>query len=112
MAVLSEGLLNQFAYTYVDGHRKELKRYTDVKVFSLGFREDLFSSFTQYAAQKGIKGTPSELATARLYINRQLKALVARQLWRDNGYYMVVNSYDKTVEKALEAIQKYNTLLN
>ena len=109
--VLSAGLLNQFAYTYVDSHRKELKKYTDVSVFNKQFNEDVFTSFVQYALQKGITGKPKELGLAKMYINRQLKALIARQLWRDNGYFTVVNSYDKTVEKALDAIQKYNTLL-
>lgn len=109
--VLSAGLLNQFSYTYVDSHRKELKKYTNVMMFNTQFKEDLFEQFTQYAAQKGINGKASDLVLARVYINRQLKALVARQLWRDNGYFTVVNSYDKTVEKALESIRKYNTLL-
>lgn len=109
--VLSAGLLNQFAYTYVDSHRKALKRYTDVRMFNTQFNDNLFLAFTAYASQKGITGKPKELELAKPYINRQLKALIARQLWRDNGYFTVVNSYDKTVEKALEAIQKYNTLL-
>jgi carboxyl-terminal processing protease len=109
--VLSAGLLNQFAYTYVDSHRKALKRYTDVRMFNTQFNDNLFLAFTAYASQKGISGKPKELELAKPYINRQLKALIARQLWRDNGYFTVVNSYDKTVEKALEAIQKYNTLL-
>jgi carboxyl-terminal processing protease len=109
--VLSAGLLNQFSYTYVDGHRNELKKYSNVAVFNNQFKDDLFALFVQYAAQKGIKGKASELALAKPFIGRQLKALVARQLWRDNGYYTVVNSYDQTVGKALDAIQKYNTLL-
>ncbi|MES2558455.1 MAG: S41 family peptidase [Bacteroidota bacterium] len=109
--VLSAGLLNQFSYTYVDGHRKELKKYTNVMVFNNTFNEDLFTLFTKYAAQKGIIGKPGDQALAKPFISKQLKAMVARQLWRDNGYYTVVNSYDKTVERALDAIQKYNTLL-
>jgi carboxyl-terminal processing protease len=109
--VLSEGLLNQFAYTYVDGNRKKLKTYTNVQAFNNNFNEDLVTSFATYAKAKGIIGNPKEMMKAQGYINRQLKALVARQLWRDMGYFTVTNTYDHTVQRALKALDNYDTLL-
>jgi carboxyl-terminal processing protease len=109
--VLSAGLLNQFAYTYVDEYRKQLKQYPNVNSFNNEFNTNLFSSFTTYAAQKGVIGNKQDLINAQPYLAKQLKALVARQLWRDNGYYTVVNAYDKTIAKALEALQQYQTIL-
>lgn len=108
---LSAGLLNQFAYTYVDGHRKQLKAYPDVQAFNNRFNEDLFTQFAAYAGAKGVKGTDKEMQRSKEFINRQLKALVARQLWRDMGYFTVTNTYDRTVQKALNALNNYDQLL-
>jgi carboxyl-terminal processing protease len=109
--VLSEGLLNKFTYMYVDAHRNELKKYTDVVQFNKQFTTDVFTPFTNYAADKGIKATSAQIEKSKLFLSRQLKAQIARQLWRDNGYYTVVNSYDNTVAKALNAIKNYDKLL-
>ncbi len=106
--VLSAGLLRQFTYTYVDEHRNELKKYSDVVQFNKQFNADLFTQFTSYTTAKGIEATDLEKQKARLFISRQLKALIARQLWHDNGYYTVMNSYDHTIERALNALKDYN----
>lgn len=107
----SEGLLNQFAYTYVDNHRKQLKSYAHVDDFNKRFNEDLFAQFVMYAEGKGIKGTPNDLKRSGQFINRQLKALVARQLWRDMGYFTVSNTHDRTLQKALSVLNNYDQLL-
>ena len=109
--VLSAGLLNQFCYSYVDAHRLMLKKYTDVIAFNNRFNDDVFTQFINYATAKGVKASTTDNKQTKEFISRQLKALIARQLWRDNGYYTVTNSYDKTVLKALEAIQHYNQIL-
>jgi carboxyl-terminal processing protease len=109
--VLSAGLLNQFAYTYVDHHRKQLKAYEHVGDFNTRFNEDLFPQFAAYAEAKGIKGTDKDMQRSGQYIHRQLKALVARQLWRDMGYFTVTNTYDRTVQKALNVLNNYDQLL-
>jgi carboxyl-terminal processing protease len=110
--VLSSGALNQFAYTYVDAHRKQLKAYPYVEAFVKGFNEDLYAQFIRYAAEKGVEGDQKDAQRAKQYINRQLKALVARQLWRDMGYFTVTNAYDHTVQRALSVLDTgYDELL-
>ena len=42
----------------------------------------------------------------KAFIANRNKALIARQLWRTNGYFVVANAADILVEKALSAIQK------
>jgi carboxyl-terminal processing protease len=109
--VQSEGLLNQFAYTYVDSHRKQLKAYPDVQAFTNRFNEDLFPAFVAFAAGKDVKGSEKDMQRSGAHINRQLKALIARQLWRDNGYFTVTNTYDRTVQKALGVMNNYEQWL-
>ena len=40
------------------------------------------------------------------YLFRALKTSVARQIWRNEGYFEVTNTDDKTVMKAMEILVK------
>lgn len=110
--LLSAGLLSQFVFTYVDGHRKELSKYANVVEFKQNFKADLLALFTQYAAAKGVTGTMEERKQSATYLQRQLKALVARQLWRDKGYYTLMSAEDEAIQKAKNAFSRYRQILH
>ena len=42
----------------------------------------------------------------KCYLNKVLKTAVARQLWRNEGYFEVSNLDDNAVQKALELLRK------
>jgi carboxyl-terminal processing protease len=109
--LLSAGLVNQFAYTYVDAHRSRLKTFADVDQFKRNFNDDLYPAFIAYATEKGVNATPAEQQKVKVFFSRHIKALIARQLWRDNGYFYIVNSYDPTIEKALDVFKHYEQFL-
>lgn len=110
--VLSRNLLNQFAYSYTDMHRASLKAYKNPKQFSTQFHTDLMPEFVAYVKGKDVKITPAELSRSGQYINVHLKALVARQLWRDQGYFTVISATDKPIQKALDVLGNYEKLLS
>ena len=109
---MSSSLLNQFAYTYTDKHRSELKKYTDVKKFNSQFNDKIFEEFVAYASTKNVKATKEEIQKSGEYIGVHLKALVARQLWRDQGYFTVISATDKAIQKALSILGNYEKLLS
>lgn len=109
--VVSAGLINQFAYDYVDRNRTKLKRFATVMDFKNQFSEDLFTAFVAYCKSKGVSGNFADIRRAQPYISRQLKALIARQIWRDTGYFAITNSYDQTILKAIKVFPNYNQLL-
>ncbi len=109
--VLSSNLLNQFAYSYTDKHRIELKKYTNAKQFNAQFSEHLFTEFLTYTKTMDIKFTAQEINRSAQYINSHLKALIARQLWRDQGYFTVISSTDKPIQKALNVLGNYEKAL-
>ena len=51
---------------------------------------------------KGIKGSIAEIETSKDWINMRIKALIARQLWSDEGFYRAVNKDDRMIVKALD----------
>lgn len=110
--ILSNNLLNQFAYTYTDKHRGELKKYTDAKQFNAQYNAKVFDEFITYALAKNVKATKPEIDKSANYIGTHLKALIARQLWRDQGYFTVISSTDRTIQKALSIFGNYEKMLS
>lgn len=102
------GLLNDFTLTFVDENRKGLlEKYPDVYAFNKSFEtEDAFMSrFVAYAEKKGVKKDEAGIKTSEKLIRTQLKALVARDLWNTNAYYVVINDINSFFKKALESLE-------
>jgi carboxyl-terminal processing protease len=57
------------------------------------------------AEKQNIQYKPIELVGCKNQIAMFCKALIARQLWRTDGYYRVLNQQDKTITKALQLIK-------
>ena len=104
--VLNAGLISQFAYDYVDEHRTQLKKFGSYKAFDAGFSVDdkIYSQFISAAMAKNIKRNEKEIADAAPYLKNQLKAFIARQVFKNDGFYPVLLKVDKTYQRALEVI--------
>jgi carboxyl-terminal processing protease len=80
------------------------------KSYQIG--EPAFAKFIEYCKQQGANpSNPNDVIRSKNFIKLQLKALIARQIWREKGYYNVVSKQDKGVLKALEAFNNYNHLI-
>lgn len=103
-----KGLINQFAYDYLDLHRKEITGYKDFDAFNQGFHVDdkIYNEFLTYARKSGMKADPAGARISSAIIRTQLKALIARQIWKNDGFYPVIHSLDQTLRQALELIGK------
>ena len=64
-------------------------------------------SIISKAENDGLKPTDEkELATTMPYLKRQLKALIARDLWDMREYYMVMNETNDIILKGIEVLQQ------
>ncbi|MES2836247.1 MAG: S41 family peptidase [Bacteroidota bacterium] len=100
------GLIQQFALTYADKQREKLKKYVSFDNFNSTFKvtdvllEDLFA----FAEKNKVKRNAREAQQSKALISLYLKANIARNIWRNEGYYPVVNSNDKAFQKAVEIL--------
>jgi carboxyl-terminal processing protease len=110
--LLSANMFNQFAYAYCDRGRKEFVRYTSVEAFiAKAADHHLVQQFSTFCKQNKIAYSDEEFSKSYKYIDEHLKALIARQIWRENGYYTVLNKSDKVVQQALAAFKNYDNYL-
>ena len=105
--LINKGVVYDFAFDYTDTHRKELQRYGDVKAFDRGFRidEKLMQEFFDYADAHGVKRDPAGIAANRETIRTLLKALIARNVLDDAGFYPIYLRIDNTFQQAVKQMK-------
>ena len=96
-----------FPYLYYLGHQEELKGYKDPIDFANRFNdlESLWNGLLKIAKHDSLDLNKVN-ASEKLYLLHRLKANIARQLWRTEGFYEVWNTTDPVVQRALAELKK------
>jgi carboxyl-terminal processing protease len=102
----TKATLSNFIYTYYMQHKTALDKFKKPADLAQGFKagDAEWQALKAFAAKDTIdvdKISPKEKAE----LLRRMPALVARQLWRYEGYYQVMNATDEFLQKALQAIR-------
>ncbi len=103
----SRNTFSNFAYHYFMDHRNELNNLKSPTDLYNRYKTDpvVWNEFSSFAAKDSIDITHIS-EKDRALAEQRLLALVARQQWRNNGFYEVLNADDSTVKKALEELKK------
>lgn len=115
--IVAKGTLTQYALKYIDTHRKKLeKRYKKVDDFVRDFAVDakMMDELRKMGDVDSVEYDADEAAKSYDMIARQLKALIARDLFDMTAYFMVMNPVDPIYLKGLEIInneEEYRKLL-
>ena len=98
--------VGNFVYRYYVANKSKFEQYKTPSDFNKGFvvTDDMLESLSRFAEADSIKFSIASLKNKELLRDR-LKSLLARQIWRSEGFYEVINADDKMIEKALEVIK-------
>jgi carboxyl-terminal processing protease len=110
-ALYISGTLNNFIYEYYIHHQIELKKYLSPADFYAGFKNDesLWTDMAVYAKKDSINlSVVSE--EDRNQVELRMKALLARLIWRSQGYYFIMNQQDPVLKKAMELLASNNPM--
>jgi carboxyl-terminal processing protease len=113
--VVSNALIGKFAYEYLDQNRKAITAIPSLKIYIDAYQinDAAFEQFIAFTKRNGIEvPTASDLSRSKEFIKLQLKALIARQIWRDQGFYSVIQKQDKAILLALKKLNENQVLLN
>ena len=105
--VYIKGTINKFAYGNYLANKNKFAAYTSPLQFEKKYFIDdaTWSSFKAFAAKDSVN-TNMIGERERKELSRQIKILIARQIWRNEGLYEVSNAGDAMIKKALEEISK------
>ena len=105
--IYSKGLVNDYGYKYYLADPSVLQLYKTAGEFARSFtltgnNWKLFEVMSM-ADSIDLSGLNDK---EKIYLSRSLKTSIARQLWRNEGYFEVSNTDDNAVKKALEILHQ------
>lgn len=104
--VANAGLLQKFAFDYVDTNREALKSKASAEELlkSLPSDDVLLRLFVNFAARNGVQARWYYINISHDLIVNQLKALIARDALDYNAYFEIVNRMDSIVLRAVSEL--------
>ena len=110
--LVRKGTIIQTTLRYLDDKRSEMKQkyptFADYKK-KFDVDEELLGRLRSQAERDSVKLKDEEEYKKSIpYVSRQMKALLARDLWDMNEYFEIMNEESDIVQKALELIKERN----
>lgn len=100
--LITKNLLRQFAFRYSESH--DLKsEYANGMDFADNYEPDqaTLDEFIGFSEERGVEYDEQGYTASLKVIKQNLKALIGRQLYGDEGFYPSLHVYDPAMQKAL-----------
>ncbi len=97
----------EFVYKYYSQHAGLLAAYKTPQDFGKQYTvtNEMVLEFYKYAESAGLKRNADKEAKTEAKLKLNLKAFLAKQLWRMDGFYYIINEDDKVVKAALDKLK-------
>lgn len=112
-----KAIISNYVLDYVDTNRDKLKnRYSDFKQFEKKFEvtSKMIDNIVAQGEKEDIEKDEESLVFSKDNMKKEIKALIARDMFSRNDFYKIYYSDDEDILKALEVIEnqnEYNNLL-
>jgi len=108
MELLFSGVINQFAFDLADKERKKLEAFGSPERFASEYaiHGALIERLQAEAEKSGVKRDPVGMARSGRLIAERLKAAIARNIWKDAGYYRITIASDSIYKAARSAMEQ------
>ncbi len=101
--VSSRNLIYRFAFKYADKNRGKLDEVKDHKeMLEYLDKQDLMNQFIAFAKENGVRESNEEIILSQHVILVSMKAVIARFILDNEGYYPIIHQIDPTIQKSLE----------
>ncbi len=106
--VFYKGLVNDFAFSYADKHRASFASYKTAADFVKDYAPTfaLLNEFVAFAEKNGIPKNEAQLKKSSGYLLTQIKALIGRNLFDNNAYYLVLLKEDNVYRAAIKDLNQ------
>ncbi len=107
-----KGAFRNYALEYVGRHKDLKERFGNGISFARKFEvsEQMLQEFTKFAEKEGVKLNKGEFKHSRKYIKTNLKAMIGRVLFNDEGFYPTIHQIDNELQKAIELLPRAEEL--
>ncbi len=110
--VILDNGFSKVVHAYFMDHRNQLNNYKSASDYARHFNdESMWNDLVQYAAKADTVNLQAVSTREKTALQQRLKALLARYKWRNSGFYQVLNGDDTAIRKAVETIEKTNSII-
>lgn len=96
-----------FAFRYLESRGANLKEMLPEEyIGQFEVDDQLLADFHDFAVKQGVKRNNRQWKHVKKEISQSLKAGIARHLWSEQGYQLVMNDQDPAVKKAIQLVKK------
>jgi carboxyl-terminal processing protease len=98
-----------FVYRYMDANYKSFSNYSSINSFidSYNVNAKMVDDFIAFALKKGeIEKNDKIMQLSKPQFAHSIKAQIAQQIFRSEGYYRCISKKDKDILKALEELKR------
>lgn len=111
MKIRRKGLEYLFSFEYTDKNRQKLSQFNDVKELTVYLnKQNILDEFVAFASKKGIKKDADGLELSGKIIEVETKALIARNIFDNEGFYPVIQEIDKTLLEGIRLLESNNEI--
>lgn len=117
-SLIRKNIFFPYVVSYIDQHRKELMtKYPDFQIFQNKFvvSSSMLEELISLGEKSGVKKDDESVKVLQNVIFRQIRALIARDLYEQGDYFKIMTEDDIEVKKAMELLsdpKAYNRYLN
>ncbi len=114
MELYGQNIIREYALQYTTEHKSELQKMNFAQFLrSFQVNDAMLKELTNMAADFDIKFNASQFNRSKPYLQEQIKALIARTVWKEsakkglnNEYFEVINANDPMIITALKSFGK------
>ena len=102
--LLRKNLFYTYILSYLDKNNGTIKqKYSGMKSFKDNFKisDSFLNSFIDYAKSKEVEFVEKDFNEDKEYIAARLKAQIARNYWKNEGWFSILLTTDEQMNKAL-----------
>jgi len=101
----AKGILNDYVFNHLATKDIQYKSVVEL-INSFKLPDSSFQKIKQMAASRNIAVNERQAALSRRLIEADLKALLARYLFGDEGFYRALNSEDQVIARSIDVLKR------
>jgi carboxyl-terminal processing protease len=100
--LLFQNIIREYTLDYYDNHHEELSKWTLEDFHSkFNITDQMLRDMTDLGVKEKIPFNEKEFNISKKAIMNRVKSLIARSVWKDDGYFLILNDMNEIYQEAL-----------
>ncbi len=96
-------IVNQYTLNYTENHRQKLEKMGFEKYYkNFAVTDQMLQQIVELGKDQGVKFDQQGFQHSRELLRTHVKALIARSVWNNKGYYPIYNQTNEVFQQALQ----------